>query len=56
MRGQHHSGGGHAKQVHAPARKPRQQVDDVVVIDEGVGHLDQRSDHVGFSGHLNPPS
>jgi hypothetical protein len=54
-RGQHHSGGGDAEQVHAPVRQTGQQVDDVVVVDEGVGHLDQRPDHVGFAGHPSSP-
>ena len=40
-RSQHHPGGGDAEQVNAPVRDPGQQVDDVIVVDEGVGHLDQ---------------
>jgi hypothetical protein len=40
-RSQHHPGGGDAEQVDAPVRDPGQQVDDVIVVDEGVGHLDQ---------------
>ena len=40
-RSQHHPGGGDAEQIDAPVRDPGQQVDDVIVVDEGVGHLDQ---------------
>jgi hypothetical protein len=32
---------GDAEQIDAPVRDPGQQVDDVIVVDEGVGHLDQ---------------
>ena len=38
---QHHPGGGDAEQMDAPVREPGQHVDDVVVVDQGVGHLDQ---------------
>ena len=38
-RGQHHPGGGNAEQLYALVREPGQQVDDVVVVNEGVGHL-----------------
>ena len=40
-RSQHHPGGGDAEQADAPVREPGQQVDDVIVLDQGVGHLDQ---------------
>ena len=40
-RNQHHPGGGDAEQIDAPVRDPGQQLDDVIVVDEGVGHLDQ---------------
>ena len=38
-RGQHHPGGGDAEHADAPVREPGQQVHDVVVVNEGVGHL-----------------
>jgi hypothetical protein len=37
---QHHPGGRHPQQADAPVSQPGQQIDDVVVIDQGVGHLD----------------
>jgi hypothetical protein len=40
-RDQHHSGGGDAKQADAPVRKPGQQVNHVVIVNEGIGHLDK---------------
>ena len=40
-RSQHHPCGGDAEQTDAPVRQPGQQVHDVVVVDQGVGHLDQ---------------
>jgi hypothetical protein len=55
-RGQHHPGGGDAKEGNASVRDPGQHVDDVIVAGQGVGHLDQRPDHVGFPGHLHSPS
>ena len=40
-RGQHHPGGGDAKQADAPVRQPGQQVHDVIVIHQGTGNLHQ---------------
>ena len=40
-RGQHHPGGGDAEQADAPVREPGQHVNDVIVVYQGVGHLDQ---------------
>jgi len=39
--GQHHSGGGDAEQADASVGESGQQVNDVVVVDEGVSHLDE---------------
>ena len=39
--GQHHACGGHAEQVDASPGESGQQVDDVVVVDERVRHLDE---------------
>ena len=38
-RDQHHPGRGDAQHVDASVREPGQQVNDVVVINESVGHL-----------------
>jgi len=38
-RGQHHPGRGDAEHVYAPVRELGQQVNDVVVVNEGAGHL-----------------
>jgi hypothetical protein len=50
-RDEHHASGGDAQQVHAPVCEPSQDIDDVVVIDEGVGHVHEGLDNIGFSQH-----
>src|SRR5580692_8428853 len=50
--GQHHSCGGYTQQMDASAGKSGEQVHDVVVVDEGVRHLDERSHYLRFSGHV----
>ena len=53
--GEHHAGGGDAEQVHAPVGQAGQQVHHVVVVDQRVGHLYQRSDQGLLSRHRQPP-
>ena len=35
----------------APVGQPGQQLDHVVVVDQGVGQLDEGFEYVGFAGH-----
>lgn len=37
----HHAGGGDVEDLHAPVGEQREQLDDVELVDQGVGQLDQ---------------
>jgi len=55
--GQQDAGGAGIQQRHAPVAQHGQQVDDVELVDEGVGQLHERRRQQGLpAGHLQPPS
>ena len=41
-------------ELDAAFRESMQELDDVVVVDEGVGELDERCEQLLFSGHARP--
>jgi hypothetical protein len=47
--GEHQAGRGRVQQFHAPLGQLMQDVCDVVVVDQGVGHLDERLDEPGLA-------
>ena len=54
-RDEHDPGGGGVEDLDAAVGQHREQVDDVEVVDQGVGQLDHRPGEHRFSGHGGPP-